>query len=197
MTASTDEDRIFQQLVATFDTPAFMRRAKNVEAAWEHLLEHCRRQREEWLRMPKLRLATLFALASDVKRLQRFLKPSGVDALISLRDEWQPRLRIAITPAHSPKQIHRSLNVLRESFARFNARWECFLGELDLTEINRLRDGYNRYYVLEKECAVRSATVARAGFKPLPLVTSDDVRHVFPLLPELHVRPLPARRGQG
>jgi hypothetical protein len=66
---------------------------------------------------------------------------------------------------------------------RFNGEWELFLRGLDLTPINRLREGYNRYYVIEKECAVRSVRTAREGFEPLPPVTTDDLRRMFPPLP--------------
>ena len=54
---------------------------------------------------------------------------------------------------------------------------------LDLSGINELRDGYNRYYVLEKEFAVRSARVARHGFVPLEPVTSGVLFELLPLLP--------------
>jgi hypothetical protein len=72
---------------------------------------------------------------------------------------------------------------LRESLELFNRRWDAFLPTLDLRHVNELRDGYNRYFVLEKECAVRSARVAREGFVPLsPLTVQELFRHL-PLLP--------------
>jgi hypothetical protein len=46
-----------------------------------------------------------------------------------------------------------------------------------------MRDGYNRYYLLEKECALRSARVAREGFVRLAPLTLDDIRKMLPLLP--------------
>ena len=54
---------------------------------------------------------------------------------------------------------------------------------MDLSAVNELRKGYNRYYVLEKECAVRSARIARQGFAPLPPLTTGDLVAQFPLLP--------------
>ena len=36
-----------------------------------------------------------------------------------------------------------------------------FLRDVNLSRVNALRDGYNRYYVLEKECAVHSPQLAR------------------------------------
>ena len=38
---------------------------------------------------------------------------------------------------------------------------------IDLTHVNKLRDGYNRYYVLEKECALRNVRLAALGFDPV------------------------------
>jgi hypothetical protein len=66
---------------------------------------------------------------------------------------------------------------------RFNRRWEAFLPTVDLTSLNRLREGYNRYYLLEKECAVRSVVVARRGFSPLPPLTQTDLAALLPCLP--------------
>jgi hypothetical protein len=69
------------------------------------------------------------------------------------------------------------------SLERFNQRWRKFLPTVDLTAVNRLREDYNRYYLLEKECAVRSSVVARRGYSPLQPVTVDDLADVLPLLP--------------
>ena len=53
---------------------------------------------------------------------------------------------------------------------------------VDLEPVNRLRDGYNRYYVLEKECALRSTRTAQDQFVPLPPATTADLFDRFPLL---------------
>jgi hypothetical protein len=72
---------------------------------------------------------------------------------------------------------------LLHSLQRFNRRWQEFLPTVDLTRVNDLRAGYNRYYVLEKECAVRSAALARRGFTPLEPFTTDQLFALMPLLP--------------
>jgi hypothetical protein len=61
------EDRrdIYRQVIAQHGGPAYMRRARQVEEAFEALLRQCRRQRDEWLTMVRLRLAMLFALAGN------------------------------------------------------------------------------------------------------------------------------------
>ena len=49
--------------------------------------------------------------------------------------------------------------------------------------VNELREGYNRFYVLEKEIALRSAHLARQGFRPLAPATTVELAAVLPLLP--------------
>jgi hypothetical protein len=49
--------------------------------------------------------------------------------------------------------------------------------------VNEARDGYNRYYVLEKECAIRSALLARRGFCRLEPFTLEQLAALVPELP--------------
>ena len=83
-----------------------------------------------------------------------------------------------------PPSDHRFRRTLKEAAEK--AKWE--LGQVDVAEVNRLRDGYNRWYVLEKECAVRSHAVARQGFVPLPPLTSAELAEHLPLLPVPRVK---------
>jgi hypothetical protein len=46
-----------------------------------------------------------------------------------------------------------------------------------------LRENYNRYYVLEKECATHSASVARQGYRPLAPLMHDELARRIPPLP--------------
>jgi len=96
-------------------------------------------------------------------------------------------IRTAVSASRSSR-LRRSLRELNESLEHFNERWQAFLSKVDLTAVNEMRDGYNRYYVLEKECAVRSARIARQGFIPLEPLTIDDVIAEFPLLPVPRLR---------
>src|SRR5262249_15871578 len=72
---------------------------------------------------------------------------------------------------------------LWQSVRSFNRKWRSYLRGLDLTYIKQLRDGYNRYYVLEKECATRSARLARQHFRRLEALTPEQLLERFPLLP--------------
>jgi len=94
---------------------------------------------------------------------------------------------VAIEPTSSSRTLYRALRELTESIERFNRRWRELLQKVDLTKVNELREGYNRYYVLEKECALRSPRLARQGYSPLPPVTVEELRALLPPLavPEL------------
>ena len=175
-------------MLLAFDAPAFVRRATQVEAAWDAIVAVCRREWDKMLELPKLRLARFLALIHSW--------PSGPSGICSAEDlafldklhaEWTPRLRSLIKPARTEAAVLLGLADLARSFQRFNRRWLAFLNELDLGPVNQLRVEYNRFYVLEKECALRSARLAREGFVPLSPVRVENLLELFPLLkvPEL------------
>lgn len=183
--AGDDELQLFQKMMQAFDAPAFLRRGQHVEAAWRVLLDQCRRERRRLAEIPAMRLARLFALAGDWRRLidEGLCTNTDADDLESLYSEWLPTLKRPVARTAKKSQIVRSIQELLASFERFNARWSKYVRQLDLDHINALRDAYNRYYVLEKECATRSVRTARDGFTPLKPVTVDDILREFPLLP--------------
>ncbi|MGE5192140.1 MAG: hypothetical protein ACM3U2_06515 [Deltaproteobacteria bacterium] len=170
-------------MLLAFDSPAFIRRAMQVEAAWDALVAVCRRERERLLEMPRMRLARFLALSRSWPAAGSALcRAEDLAYLKELHADWQPRLRTAMNPPRMESVLARALADLARSFLRFNRRWRAFLGELDLRPINQLREGYNRYYLLEKECALRSARLAREGFVPLPPVRIESLIELFPLL---------------
>jgi hypothetical protein len=178
------DDRQFNQIVGLYDAPAYVRRARQVQEALDGVLMRCRRQRDEWLTMVRTRLGVLGALAADWSRLRPLLTGEDrVEDLRSLHDSLKPQLRVPVPATSSRWVLRRALRELRESIERFNGRWPAFLQTIDLTPVNKLREGYNRYYLLEKECAVRSASVARQGFRKLEPVTNNDLLTWLPVLP--------------
>lgn len=184
-----DAGEAFKRFLSQYDAPAYIRRARGVQAGLEDLLEQCRRRRAEWLEIVRLRIGMLHALAGDWQNLQPLLKDEEqLDLLRYHLAALAAPLHAAHEPTTSARTLRRALRELCESLERFNERWCQFLAGVDLTAVNELREGYNRYYVLEKECAVRSARVARQGFTPLPPVTRDDLAAQFPLLPVPCVR---------
>jgi hypothetical protein len=187
LTVGSDDSREIRELMAQFDAPAYVRRARRVEGSYEQLIEQCRRQRQEWLAMVRTRLGQLAALADAVNddwRAIASILSSDADVLRlrRLHDELRPALRVSVTPNGSPRVLRRAAVALRHSIARFNERWLGFLGKIDLAPLNALRDGYNSYYVLEKECALRSPRLAREGFRPIPMVTLQELTEKFPPL---------------
>jgi hypothetical protein len=138
--------------------------------------------------MVRLRLGVLQGLAGDWNRLQPWLtNDEQIEVLRQLYAVLEPRLRLPVEPTFSKRQLRRALRELIPALERFNQRWRAFLPTVDLVLVNQLREGYNRYYLLEKECAVRSVVVARQGFTPLKPMTLDDLTALLPplLVPQL------------
>ena len=179
-----DDNRVAQRVLGHYDAPAFIRRARRVQETLDHLLARCRQQREQWLMMPRLHLGMLKGLAGDWQRLRPWVaKEDQVVLLRQLETELEPRLRTEIEPTSSVRKLQRSLRTLRDSLEVFNRRWLGFLPTVDLTPVNEARDGYNRYYLLEKECAMRSPRLARQGFQRLELITIQELTAMLPILP--------------
>jgi hypothetical protein len=178
------EERGAREVFAQFDAPAYVRRARQVEQAYEELLALCRRHREECLGMVRLRIGLLRALAGEWESLRPLVADEGqVILLRDLHDLLSPQLRAPLEATSSPRELRRALAELQESIDRANRRWARFLDSLDLAPLNELRQNYNRYYLLEKECVVRSPRAARPGFRPLEILTRDHLAALFPPLP--------------
>jgi hypothetical protein len=185
ISSTSDSSRFeFLKCISQFDDPAFLRRARSVAAAWDTLDALCQHHRRELLEMPRLRLAMLGQL---VQHRWSSLAPclqneSHTHLLADWFAQWQPRLRGTMDPTDSPRKLRSALRELTESVERFNDRWHSYLLSVDRAPINRLRHDYNRYYVLEKSCALDCETMAAAGFEPLPAVTVEQLLEHFPLL---------------
>src|SRR5438045_1835289 len=117
--AGNNDPRSDDDMLLSFDAPAFVRRAWQVEAAWNGLLEACRSERELLLEMPRMRLARFLKLLQT-----RPLGPSGICSaqdfayLSALHQEWKPRLRSAVKPARTDADHARALSELCRSFER-------------------------------------------------------------------------------
>jgi hypothetical protein len=179
-----DEDTAtFQRLLLMFDTPAYLRRAQGVEAEWNHIVANCRREFDRQLELPRLRLARLRALSANFTRYAGALGGGERrDWLGQLDAAWRPELRTRVRPAARPEEVSAALAELLDSIGRFNSRWLRYVNAYDLGPVNRAREGYNEYYVLEKECATRSLPTARQDFEELPPVTPADLLREFPPL---------------
>jgi hypothetical protein len=178
------EQRQLNEIASLLNTPTFIRRARGVEADVAALVDSGQAQRDEWAAMARLRLGQLLALAGDPAALQPLLADEGqLEVLEELRRILLPKLRAPIEPTTSKRKLRRALVELVESLERFNERWRDYREKIDLGPLNRKRADYNRYYVLEKACALRSEPIARLGFTPLAPLTKTDVEALLPLLP--------------
>jgi hypothetical protein len=183
MNDTADEDRRVLQEMLGLTGPAFIRRGKLVETTWALLLNHCQQSRTEELAIVGFRLGQIRALAGSWDGLFGWLLGDDDRAFLErLHDELQPRLRLPLEATTSKRALRSAARDLVESMEMFNDRWTRWLNQLDLSTVNQARDDYNRYYLLEKECAVGSARLARIGFTKLPPVTLQQVAELFPLL---------------
>ncbi len=179
-----DESHFFKRVMGQYDVPAFARRARQVQDAHDQLLARCRKQRESWLEMVRLRLGVLYARAGQWEALRPCLPDAAQLRIIqNMHAELKPQLRAPVQPTTSTRSLRRALRELFQSIERFNARWTTYLRKIDLEPLHVLIDGYNRYYLLEKECAFRSIRAARQGYRPLEPMTREKLHALFPTLP--------------
>jgi len=179
-----NSDRLAKAVMARYDGPAYLRRAKQMELAIAALHQKCQETRHEMLHLVRLRLGRLLDVAGSWEKLMPgFLEPSTAEILRQLLTQEGDQQTVPEPAAASPGRIQHALQELCEAIHWFNLRWIGFLHELDLNPVNALITGYNRWYVLEKECAVGSPRVARQGFRVVPPITLDDLKTQYPPLP--------------
>jgi hypothetical protein len=183
------ENLELQQLLSQYGGPAYVRRGRRVQETFDQLRARCQAQRAEWLEMVRIRLATLYALTGDWTALDSLLPDvEQRDALRRLHMELQPQLRAAVEPTTSARQLRQALDELVESLERFNERWQRYVYQVDLAPVNEVREDYNRYYLLEKECAMRNGNLARRGFTRMTPLTHAELAALFPSLPVPRLR---------
>lgn len=173
-------DPELRRMLGMFDTPAFARRGQDLEHALKFLHARLRRNRAELLEMVRLRLR---------RTIVGFESPEAWAAAVGVPFEaiWSavggdepPAWGSSCGSARRRRALARELVA---SIERFNRRWAGLMGEINLAPINRMIEQYNRYYVLEKECVLRSSRLAARHFAPHPPVTIDDLWTAFPALP--------------
>jgi hypothetical protein len=144
--ASEEDRRIVQEIAGRFGPASFMRRAKLVETTWARLLEQGHHARREQLAMVRLRVGQLHALPGGWDALHPLLPDDADRALLArLHEELQPDLRMPLEPTTSLRTLRGALRDLIEAMESFNARWQRWLVEVDLTAVNKAREDYNRY----------------------------------------------------
>jgi hypothetical protein len=178
-----DDRRVLQKMLGFYDGPAFMRRVKRVEEAERIVDAHLQKERDDKLWLVRLRVGQLRALAGAWDVLRPLLATDeALTQLRELHDTLRPTLRMPLAVTQSQRRLRMALAELVESMEAFNCRWQKIIAEADLTAVNELREGYNRHYLIEKECALGDSRVARLGFKRMDPLTRADVWARFPLL---------------
>ncbi len=182
---SLTTDPEMRQLLGMFDVPAFARRGQDLEFSLDRLQARCRRERETRLDMVRLRLRQWSAAAIGPNDgIEIFTAP--IDALVVI--VVAEPLVWSIRPAASRRRLAIARD-LSSSVERFNRLWAKFVAGLNLGPINNMIDHYNRYYLLEKECAFGSARVAARNFRPRQPLTPEVLLADHPFLPAVELRP--------
>ena len=139
-------------LLGMFDVPAFARRGQELEFTLGRLHDRLTRERGAMLEMVRVRLRQWSRVATS--------PDDGREAFGLAVAEWLRAVETepawAVSPG-TPRQRATAAKDLVVSVERFNRRWSRFLDELKLGPIHAMIDGYNRYYLLEKECVFGSA----------------------------------------
>ncbi len=174
-----DVETELKELLGLFDAPAFARRGMDLEHALARLDARCRRERHAMLEMVRLRLKQWAGVASSPEAAgEAFV--SQIDDLWPLADAPLPVWSDRTAPVRKLRSVARELVA---SVERFNRRWERSLDGLNYEPINGLIERYNRYYLLEKECTLRSSRLAARHFEPKPRVSGETLLERHPILP--------------
>jgi len=171
-----------KRLLGLYDVPAYVRRGLQVTDAISRFTKRCQQQREELLDGVRMRLRAWNAAAKrSPATADKWYQPN--QAMILHLNEML--LTEVDRPAGwaTPPRAAAAWRDLVSSIARFNDRWRKFAATVDAAAVNRLIDGYNRYYLFEKECVIRSPALASRNFQPLAPITPDWILEQFPLLP--------------
>ncbi len=181
--ASVEDDAV-RLLLGRYDVPAYVRRGLRVEAAIRDFFADATRLYRELLE-PVLACARALArqLPGPDALACHFPEPGEQHLIQSLYRTLLPTAPWRGSSAtHAHRSAHAAAERLRAALVRFNRRWQAQVAELDYAAVNREIDGYNRYYLIEKECALRSRKLAARGFRPLERITPATVLERLPIL---------------
>ncbi|MBX7105229.1 MAG: hypothetical protein K1X57_14195 [Gemmataceae bacterium] len=169
-------ERMADYVAGRYGPPAFIRRQLEVDGAWDALVARTQSEREK----------LLFSVRIASRAAETALGlPQGNSLDASL--EQVRRAAAPLAPSQVSYEIRAAVAELARAVAQFNRRWQVVARAIDLRPLNRLREDYNKYFLVEKEAALRSAEVARMGYRPMRPATLADILEIAPPL-----TPLPA-----
>lgn len=178
----SDWDNLTKRVLGLFDQPAYIRRALRVDDAIAALHQKLVKQYEEQLRPVRIALVAWQFLVSQDPRIQGSLDDADRIRLQRLTDQ----LRGSAESAATLSRWTRPRRVLDRLFAAaddFNRGWNDYLAVVDISLIEKRIEEHNQYYLLEKECAFRSARAAARGYRPMAPFDRRQLLERFPLLP--------------
>src|SRR5436309_1877302 len=108
------------QVAAQYDAPAYVRRARSVEAAYDDLIARCRKQRAEWLLGVRLHLGALRAGARSWAALRPLLADDGQVRVLEQLHAEAGDPAVPMTGPSGRFGQRRVLAGLRASAERFN-----------------------------------------------------------------------------
>ena len=173
-----------RELLGLFDVPAFARRGQDVEHSRFRLRHRLEQVRSGMLDMVRLRLKQWAAACPGPDLALTIFRARIDDLWLLARVPAPPWAR----SAESPRRLRVIGRDLITSVERFNRRWNTHLSGIDLEPLNGQIRNYNKYYVLEKECVLKSTRLAARNFVPKVAVTMDDLRAEHPTLPVPELR---------
>jgi hypothetical protein len=176
----------FLKILAEFgEEPAFIARGLAPQIALDEFVRSCRTQRDEMLEWPKRHYANLYCrVGGDWIRLARnFASDEEIGKLKILHGEL-----VSDRPISSNifQTNGSALRQFLQSAHKFNKNWTALLNHVSLDPVNKPRQDYNEFYLVEKGCAF-DRVLNENDFVLLKMINRDLLWQTFPLLnlPEL------------
>lgn len=177
------------QAWASFGPPAYVKRGLAVEEAWQVLGNKIRACRQAWSEPLGRLCSQLRHQSGDLAKFRPWLAgEEDLTRLLELDRNLAFTLKYPPAPVLWLWTLQGNLRRLRHLTVDFNQAWSSYLDTVDLGPVNRAREQYNRWYLLEKECAMRSTRLAVGSYRPFPLATREDLVRAFPPLPVFEFR---------
>lgn len=173
---SITTDPTINELIGLFDAPAFARRGQELEEALSRLEVSCLRERRERLGLVRRELRG-WEEVTDQPNGWVDIFEGPIDDLWPASEAHEPRW--ARRPARRSRRLAAAAAILA-GIERFNQIWLLYLDSIPLDRINHTIQQYNRWYMLEKECALGSARLAAQMFTPRPLIRLERLREQYP-----------------
>lgn len=156
-------------------TPSFVRRWQAVQEATAALHRALSEERARRVR----------PLLAPGRELEAHLKAGGAlpPEALQLLEALRREPGFGSRQAQTRRRLPRLLVGLTPQVERFNRRWAAHLDSVSLEEVHQAQERYNRYYVLEREAALK--VPSRVRFEPLERLDRAELLRRFPPLPEL------------